>query len=423
MPTCIDDLTFQSELASKVAWGDEPVAAVAECMEALGAVRNRADLMILEAGHSYACRGEHRAEGHTSMVGWFQLHLGMKKAEAQRYARLGRFVFQHPSIADGMRAGHVSLGHVQLLADAYRARHAEVWDRVIPLIVDFCREGRFEDVTRHVQATADKLSPKDAADRFEQQIEDRAVSFTTTIDGMGYGRLWLEPFATATFGQELERLYQIEFKKDWAAAKDSLGRNPDNRELEDLTRTPTQRRHDALVEMALRSKAAAGGKAEASYCVVLHTTWDTYQAALRHKVTGDDLVVPDGGFCETDDGDPISPVAAVYASLEGHLRRIVFGADDEILSFGRARRGFPAPVAMAVRSKFRRCCHPYGCDCRGLRLQTDHVVEWEDGGLTDVANAQPLDDTHNWDKTNHKHDPPRPGRRDTGQRRGPPPWV
>jgi hypothetical protein len=156
---------------------------------------------------------------------------------------------------------------------------------------------------------------------------------------------------------------------------------------------------------------------------VLHTTWDTYQAALRHTVTGEDLLIPDGGFCETDDGNPITPAAAIYASLEGHLRRIVFGADDEILSFGRARRGYSDAQALAVRSKFRRCCHPHGCDCRGIRLQTDHIHEWKHGGPTDIDNAQPLCDTHNRWKTNTTEHPPPPGRRDTHQRRGPPPWL
>jgi hypothetical protein len=419
----VEELFVQSELVAKVAWGDEPVAVVGESIEAIGAAQNRLDLALLEAAHSFGCRGEHRAEGHVSVVGYLKSHLGLKTSKAQRIARLGRFVADHPAIVAGMRAGHVSLDHVELLADGYQAEHAAAWDEIIPLIVDYVDGSRFADVARHVQATVDRFAPKKAEERFRKQIEDRSVSFTTTIDAMGYGRLWLEPFAAQTFGTELERLYQALFHQDWALAKETLGRDPDPKELADLTRTPAQRRHDALVEMARRSKNAAGGTTETSYCVVLHTTWDTYQAALRHEVTGEDLVVPDGGFCETDDGDPISPVAAVYASLEGHVRRLVFGADDEILSYGRARRIFPDQIASAIRAKYRRCCHPFGCDCRGLRLQTDHLHEWVDGGPTDVDNAQPLHDSHNRWKTHHKHDPPRPGRRDTGQRRGPPPWL
>jgi hypothetical protein len=157
--------------------------------------------------------------------------------------------------------------------------------------------------------------------------------------------------------------------------------------------------------------------------VILHTTWDQYQAALAHTVTGDELVVPDGGFTETHDGVPMTPTAALYASLQGDVRRIVFGADGEILDFGRARRGYSDAQAMAVQSKLRRCAHPYGCDVTGIRLQTDHRWEHEDGGPTDIANADVLHDAHNRWKTNNKHGPPPPGRRDTGQRRGPPPWF
>jgi hypothetical protein len=56
-----------------------------------------------------------------------------------------------------MQAGYVSLDHVELLADAYRAEHAAVWDRVIPLIVEFVDGSRFADVARHVQDTINRL--------------------------------------------------------------------------------------------------------------------------------------------------------------------------------------------------------------------------------------------------------------------------
>jgi hypothetical protein len=51
--------------------------------------------------------------------------------------------------SDTPQAGYVSLDHVELLADAYRAEHAAVWDRVIPLIVEFVDGSRFADVARH----------------------------------------------------------------------------------------------------------------------------------------------------------------------------------------------------------------------------------------------------------------------------------
>ena len=224
---------------------------------------------------------------------------------------------------------------------------------------------------------------------------------------------------------EHDRLIDQLFKEDWAAAKDLLGRDPTAIELHELTRTVAQRSHDALVEMARRSTTLAGGSVSAAAEVVLHTTQDTYDEALRHKLAedpDDEMVIPPGGFCETDTGVPITPVAAVYASILGQVRRIVFDAEDEILSYGRARYPFTNAQKSALRAKFRRCTHPYGCDRTGPLLQADHITEAQHGGPTDTANGQPMDGPHNRWKTNHLHDPPPDTRIDDNQRRGPPPW-
>jgi hypothetical protein len=108
--------------------------------------------------------------------------------------------------------------------------------------------------------------------------------------------------------------------------------------------------------------------------------------------------------------------------MVGNVRRIVYGADDEIISYGRARRAYSPAQVGALRAKFRRCAHIYGCDRGGRALQGDHIHEWEDGGWTDCANGQCLCGFHNRWKTRHKHDDPRgTTRRDTGARRARPP--
>ena len=114
----------------------------------------------------------------------------------------------------------------------------------------------------------------------------------------------------------------------------------------------------------------------------------------------------------------------MYASLVGKVRRIVFGAHDEILSYGRARRAFTPTQASAARAKLGRCAHPYGCDRTGPLLQTDHVTEHQDGGPTDITNAEPRCGPHNRWKTNTRGQPaPSDTWTDTNQRRGPPPWA
>jgi hypothetical protein len=93
-----------------------------------------------------------------------------------------------------------------------------------------------------------------------------------------------------------------------------------------------------------------------------------------------------------------------------HDRTKVHGVEADVVGHEAmpglpARRIYSDAQAGATQAKFRRCTHPFGCDHTGPILQTDHVVEHEDGGLTDVSNAAPLDGPHNRWKTNTKHGP------------------
>jgi hypothetical protein len=148
----------------------------------------------------------------------------------------------------------------------------------------------------------------------------------------------------------------------------------------------------------------------ASYDVVLHMDWPTWCAEMAVWEGLGDVDYPAARVCETADGAVVAPSTVLSAALAGHVRRIVFGADDEILSFGRSRRLFSGPQHRAGLAKYRGCTHPYGCDRTGPSLQMDHDHEWEDGGETDIDNGQPKCDHHNRWKTNHK----------AQQRRGPP---
>ena len=107
----------------------------------------------------------------------------------------------------------------------------------------------------------------------------------------------------------------------------------------------------------------------------------------------------------------------ILALLTGTVRGILYDPHGEILRYGPARRLFTPAQAQALRAKYRRCCHPYGCDRTGARLQTDHIVEHQHGGPTDTDNGQPLCGTHNRWKTNHHNDPPTDTPTDRDQRR------
>ncbi|MGF1600245.1 MAG: HNH endonuclease signature motif containing protein, partial [Acidimicrobiales bacterium] len=91
------------------------------------------------------------------------------------------------------------------------------------------------------------------------------------------------------------------------------------------------------------------------------------------------------------------------------LRRLVLGADSEILDLGRAVRDFPRKLKQAVIAATRGRCTVPGCDAKAHWLQIDHIKPWARGGLTDLANAQPMCGFHNKQKSDQPPDPD-PGR-------------
>ncbi len=416
----VQDRVHAAEVLAKVAWGDEPAVVVGESIVGIWAGRAQDDVSLLLAVRSFDARAEHRGEGHASVVGWLQHHCRMPKRMARRLARLARFLARLPQAEEVLRAGDLGLEHLEVLADAHTERTHEAWVEAAPLLLAFAAEARFEDFAREVRRFADRLCPQDADDRFEDQLADRHVTTSTSIDGFGFVQAWMDPLSYAIFKDELDRRYQELFEEDWVAAREVLGRDPDGVELRDLTRTHEQRMHDALVRMAERSKTLAGGTVAAAASVVIHCDEGSFEAALARFLGDDTVEYPPDGFCETQDGAVISPLAAVHAALLGRVRGIIFDTDGTILHWGRSRRLFTPAQAAALRAKYRRCTHPYGCDLTGSRLQSDHHVEHQDGGRTDIDNGMPKCPHHNRWKTNQRGQPPPPGRRDHDQRRAPP---
>ncbi len=149
--------------------------------------------------------------------------------------------------------------------------------------------------------------------------------------------------------------------------------------------------------------------------------------ALRDEtdvVDVSDLTYDEDSLHELDDGTVVTVNAILLALLTGTVRGILSDPQGVPLRLGRVQRLFGA-AGDAIRARFRRCGHPFGCDRTGPLVQCDHTVEWVDGGGTNADEATLRCGSHNIWKTNHKHDPP-PEEPDVGQRRvgpdpGPPP--
>jgi hypothetical protein len=186
----------------------------------------------------------------------------------------------------------------------------------------------------------------------------------------------------------LSRIEQELFDADWAAARAEHG---DAATAGHLPRTPAQRRHDALVEMARRAMAApADGKRPRPLVSVL-VGYETFR----------------GRVCELADRTVVTPGTVASLLDEALIERVVFDGPSRVIDLGRARR-FTGATRRALDVADRGCTHQ-GCDLAAERCQGDHIQPWSRGGPTDPDNGQLRCAYHNrWRWQHPDSGPPSP---------------
>ncbi|MDG2111600.1 MAG: HNH endonuclease signature motif containing protein, partial [Actinomycetota bacterium] len=128
------------------------------------------------------------------------------------------------------------------------------------------------------------------------------------------------------------------------------------------------------------------------------TDWE--KARLEHgRAAGRTIEETNTAFdrfrCSTLDGRPVDPPEAVAAGLAEHVRRAVVGADSVTIDFGRTRRLFSGPAAIAAKLASTTCYRP-GCHVRVTDCEIDHLRPYvARAGPTDQANAGPACQRHN----------------------------
>ena len=121
------------------------------------------------------------------------------------------------------------------------------------LLVDQARKLTFAEFAR-AAAYWKQLADPDGADQDAERRRDRPRRLPVqSFGGTWLGAMNLDPIHGTIVSEELERLEHELFEADRAEAKAVLGRDPGPGDR--LARTPGQRRADALVEMAVRSKS------------------------------------------------------------------------------------------------------------------------------------------------------------------------
>ena len=290
---------------------------------------------------------------------------------------VGRWLVDVPVLAQAFEAGKISLAQVRAIRRADNPRTRPHLAEAQEMLLEAARTlawGDFLRVVRYWELAADPdgEEPRD-------QVASRSCSYRTNPDGTVTGRLHLDPVAGAAYTSAMDKLVE--------------GLRQDDQER-GSTRTTTQRRADAFVELLTGEGAnplvhiVMGADVAED---LLHRAGDRPTSPERWPTAHDGV----DGRCELIDGTPLHPHWAAAAMTIARFRRLILGPDGEILDHGRRTRTFPRQLRQALLVRARGHCQEPGCDAPVAWLEADHLIPWHRAGPTSAANGQILCSAHN----------------------------
>lgn len=292
--------------------------------------------------------------------------------------RRARHLRSMPSTATALAAGELSPDHVDLLARANRPwRDASFADHEETL-VEQCKILRFSDARKMVDYWCARADADATEDRAERQHDSAHLSVSSTLDGTVVINGTLDAIGGSIVRGELDRL---ERELHLADQRDGV------------TRTASQRRAAALVEMAKRSATApANGRRPKPLFTVL---------------VGDETL---SHLCELANGTVIAPGQLVQWAGTADLETVLFDGPSTVISVSH-RRTFTGALRRAVQVRDRHCQHRSGCDVPADQCDVDHIVPHAADGPTSQFNGKLECIPHNRDSDRHDHGGiPRPTR-------------
>ncbi|MEU8129611.1 DUF222 domain-containing protein [Micromonospora sp. NPDC049049] len=312
-------------------------------------------------------RGTARTQGASTTAVWLRERLRLTVPAAHRLVDLATALDTgSPGIRQALADGHITLDQARVIADTATTVHAtagtQAADKAVTLLTDWATQ--FDPTllrklgTRILDHVAPDLADAAAQAALDAEAARAARDRHLTLSEQTDGRLRL----TGTLDAETAALLR--------AAIDPLTApsGPDD------SRSPGQRRHDALTEvcrLALRTGELPEHGGDPAQIVV--TT--SYDALTRQLSSG-----------TLDTGLPLTPQTVRRLACDATILPAVLGGTSQILDVGRQRRLITGPLRRALVLRDRGCAFP-GCDRPPRWCDAHHIHHWADGGPTSLANA------------------------------------
>jgi hypothetical protein len=319
--------------------------------------------------------GVWEADGARTASAWLAARCSLPPATARRRVQLGRDLPHLPVAEAAWLEGEVSSATVELLARARNDTTAEQLAADEPMLVDHARNLHPTAFARLVARWRQLADPDGVEDEADALLAARRVHLSSSYEGRWFLDGVLDPVGGEIVASALARVEGELFDADWAEARATHG---DHASIDELHRTPAQRRADALVELCGRAQATPeGARGPRPLFTVL-----VGEASLER-------------VCElARSRTSVAPGALVPWLGEANVERAVFGGPDRVLGVGATRRLFTGADRRAVEVRDRECSSPF-CDVPAEDCEVDHVVPFAEGGPTTPDNGRLACGFHN----------------------------
>jgi hypothetical protein len=241
------------------------------------------------------------------------------------------------------------------------------------MLVRLCKPLRYAEAGKVVEYWRQHADAAACEDEAQRRHDSRHATVAVTLDNMVDIQAWLDPIGGAAFKHELDRLERRLYLDDKRAGR---------------PRTVPQRRADALVEMAERSRTARPGGLRPRPLVTILCGEDSF--ARTYELAA---------------GRVVTPGQVVPLLADADIERIVFDGPDRVISVSRRRR-LTGALRRAIEVRDRHCQHPSGCDEPADNCDVDHKTPYSRGGLTSQDNGHLECHPHDRDESKHDKRPP-----------------
>jgi len=351
-----------------------PTVALGDRITAVAAARERLDAELLRLVGQWDASGGWGDDGYTSARVWLTSNTPTNGPSASRQVRNARHVQRFDATADALADGAISTAKVELLAEVAKGRE-KLYDRDEHVLLDAAKRLGLRDLT--------------TALRTWRHLADDELG--TDDPGKGFERVGLHVSPTP-LGSVLSGFLDPEGATTLTHALDLL-EPPDPKFGVDAPRSLSQRRGEGLVKLArffldAGASGPAGGSGRGEGDVESGVRRSTSAVELVFTVDslrGIGALALDDHRCELSGFGSVPLDTIRRLACDARVGWMTIGDNRIALDVGRMRRLPTVAQRRAVVVRDRHCQFPQ-CDAPARWCDVHHLLAWEHGGLTDLAN-------------------------------------